>query len=92
MKKLLPLPPNTTQNLKGKKTRHFECMQSLPIGCMKFLFPKTVCHHFWLIPPIIIPPLANTPIINWGYLFTILLVSIRTGTWGGGIKMMGCGD
>jgi hypothetical protein len=23
-----------------KQTRHFECMLSLPIGCMKFLFPK----------------------------------------------------
>jgi hypothetical protein len=26
--------------LKRKKSRHFECMLSLPIGCMKFLFPK----------------------------------------------------
>jgi hypothetical protein len=33
-----PAPP--TQNLKGEKSRHFECMLSLPIGCMKFLFPK----------------------------------------------------
>ncbi len=46
-----PLPP-PTQNLKGKKSRHFECILSLPIGCTKFLFPT------W----------ANTPIINWGYL------------------------
>jgi len=22
-------------------------MLSLPIGCMGFLFPKTVGHHFW---------------------------------------------
>jgi hypothetical protein len=32
--------PHPTQNLKEKKSRHFECMLSLPIGCMKFLFPK----------------------------------------------------
>jgi hypothetical protein len=25
---------------KEKKSRHFECMLSPPIGCMKFLFPK----------------------------------------------------
>jgi hypothetical protein len=36
-----PTPPTTpTQNLKEKKSRHFECMLSLPIGCIKFLFPK----------------------------------------------------
>jgi len=29
-----------TQKLKEKKSRHFECMLSLPIGCMKFLFQK----------------------------------------------------
>jgi len=34
-----PLPP-PTQNLKEKKSRHFECMLSLHIGCIKFLFPK----------------------------------------------------
>jgi hypothetical protein len=33
-----PLPP--TKNLKEKNPRHFECMLNLPIGCMKFLFPK----------------------------------------------------
>jgi hypothetical protein len=51
-----PLPPyNPTQNLKEKKSRHFDCMLSLPIGCMKFLTSKTVGRHFWpgLIPPII---------------------------------------
>jgi len=32
-KKLLPPPP------KGKNRAHHECMLSLPIGCMKFLFP-----------------------------------------------------
>jgi hypothetical protein len=55
MKKILSPPPTTTtQNLKKIKSRHFECMLSLPIGCMKFLFPKTVGHHFWpgLIPPL----------------------------------------
>jgi hypothetical protein len=34
-----PLPQNP-KNLIEKKSRHFECMLSLPIGCMKFLFPK----------------------------------------------------
>ncbi len=32
-KKILPSPP------KGKNRAHHECMLSLPIGCMKFLFP-----------------------------------------------------
>jgi hypothetical protein len=41
------LPP-TTQNLKEKKSRHFECMLSLPIGCMKFLFPKLFVTIFGL--------------------------------------------
>jgi len=54
MKKILAPPPPNTQNLKEKKSRHFECMLSLPIGCMKFLCSKTVHHHFWpgLIPPL----------------------------------------
>ncbi len=51
-------------NLKGKRSRHFECVLSLPIGCMKFLCSKTVGHHFWLAS-------ANTPIKNWGYLFIL---------------------
>ncbi len=32
---------------KGKTRAHHEWMSSLPIGCMNFLFPKTVDHHFW---------------------------------------------
>jgi hypothetical protein len=39
-KKKPPPPPPPQANLKEKKSRHFECMLSLPIGCMKFLFPK----------------------------------------------------
>ncbi len=35
-----------TQNSKEKKTRFFECMLSLPIGCMKFLFPKLLVNIF----------------------------------------------
>jgi len=35
-------------------------MLSLPIGCMKFLFPKL------LVTPLL--AWANTPIIDWGYL------------------------
>ncbi len=42
-----PLPPKT-QNLKENKPRHLECMLSLPIGCMKFLFPKLFVTIFGL--------------------------------------------
>jgi hypothetical protein len=44
--KILPHLP--TQNLKEKKSRHFECMLSLPIGYMKFLFPKLFATTFGL--------------------------------------------
>jgi hypothetical protein len=38
-----------TQNLKRKKNPGtFECMLSLPIGCMKFLFPKLFVTIFGL--------------------------------------------
>jgi hypothetical protein len=33
-------PPPNRPTLKRKKSGHFECMLSLPIGCMKFLFLK----------------------------------------------------
>jgi hypothetical protein len=33
---------------KEKKSRHFECMLSLPIGCTKFLFPKLFVTIFGL--------------------------------------------
>jgi hypothetical protein len=46
MKKLLP--PPLPQNLKEKESRHFECMLSLPIGYMKFLFPKLFITIFGL--------------------------------------------
>jgi hypothetical protein len=47
MKKKPSFPP--TQNLKEKiKSRHFECMLSLPIGCMKFLFSKLFLTIFGL--------------------------------------------
>jgi hypothetical protein len=39
---------NPTSQLKRNKSMHFECMLSLPIDCMKFLFPKLVnpsLHH-----------------------------------------------
>jgi hypothetical protein len=45
-KKSLPSP--SPYNLKGKKSRHFECMPSLSIGCMKFLFPKLFITIFGL--------------------------------------------
>jgi len=41
------LPP--PQNIKGKKTRHPECMLlGLRVGCMKFLFPKDLVTIFGL--------------------------------------------
>jgi hypothetical protein len=43
-----PGPPSPETNLKEKKSRHFECMLSLPIGCMKFLFPKLFSTIFGL--------------------------------------------
>jgi hypothetical protein len=46
--------PSPKKNLKEKKSRHFEGMLSLPIGCMRFLCSKAVRHHFCpgLIPPL----------------------------------------
>ncbi len=44
LKKSSPRPP---QNLK-EKTRHCECMLSLPIGCMKFPFRKLLVTIFGL--------------------------------------------
>jgi hypothetical protein len=46
-KKILP-PHHPTQNLKGKKSEHFECMLSVPICYMKFLFPKLFVTIFGL--------------------------------------------
>jgi len=43
-----PPPTPKTQNLNEKKSRHFECMLSLPIGCMKFLFQKVMVTIFGL--------------------------------------------
>jgi len=34
--KFPPHPPN----LKGKEARHLDACLGLPLGCMKFLFPK----------------------------------------------------
>jgi hypothetical protein len=45
----LPPPPPPFSKLKRKrKSRHVECMMSLPIGCMKFLFPKLFVTIFGL--------------------------------------------
>jgi hypothetical protein len=45
-KKSSPFPQ--TQNLKENKARHLKCMLSVPIGCMKFLFPKQFVTIFGL--------------------------------------------
>ncbi len=48
-KNLSPTPlAAPTQNLEGKKSRHFECMLSLPISYIKFLFPKLFITIFGL--------------------------------------------
>jgi hypothetical protein len=47
--------PHQKLKRKKKKKRTLSCMLSLPIGCMKFLFPKLFVTIFGL-----------GPIINWG--------------------------
>jgi hypothetical protein len=46
-KKWEKIPP-PLKNLKEKNSKHFECMLGLPIGCMKFLFPKLLVTIFGL--------------------------------------------
>jgi hypothetical protein len=43
-----PITTLAHPKLKRKKSRHFECMLSLPIGCMKFLSPKLFITIFGL--------------------------------------------
>jgi hypothetical protein len=43
-----PPAPNLTK-LKRRKTRHLECVPSLPISCMKLLLPKLVGVVFNLV-------------------------------------------
>jgi len=45
--KKIPTPPNLPK-LQREKKNTFECMLSLPIGCMKFLFPKLFVTIFGL--------------------------------------------
>ncbi len=75
-KKIL-FPPTHHPKLKRKKKRHFECMLSLLIGCMKFSISKTVHHNFWSG---VIPPLYSnySPLllIRWGTSQVQLLFSI----------------
>jgi hypothetical protein len=49
------LPPPSTQNIKEKKSRHFECMLSPFHWLHEISISKIVWHHFW--PGLIIPPL-----------------------------------
>jgi len=44
-KQLRPSPPRPP---KEKTRAHHDCMLSLPIGCMKFLFPKLLVTIFGL--------------------------------------------
>jgi hypothetical protein len=50
--------PHPTHKRKNKV--HHECMWSLPIGYMKFLFPKLICHHFW--------PVLMVGALIWGHI------------------------
>jgi len=43
-----PPPPRPHPKLKINKSRHFECMLSLPIGCIEFLFSKLFVTIFGL--------------------------------------------
>jgi len=42
-----PFPPTPRKKFKGRKARLLECL-GLPIGCMKFLFPKEFVTIFGL--------------------------------------------
>jgi len=44
-KKTLPHTPKEKKEKKNKIAH--ECMPSVLIVCLKFLFSKIVCHHFW---------------------------------------------
>jgi hypothetical protein len=57
---------------KGKNRAQHECMLSLPIGWMQFLFPKTVGHHFG---PGLIPGQ------KLGNVLKLSLKSGKDGTW-----------
>jgi hypothetical protein len=46
MKKKSPFPFPHPKLKRKIKSKHFECMLSLPMGCMKFLFPKLVITIF----------------------------------------------
>jgi hypothetical protein len=50
MKKKNPPPPNPPQNMKEKKRKQgtLSACFGLPIGCMKFLFPKDFVTIFGL--------------------------------------------
>jgi hypothetical protein len=47
-KSLLPPPPSPKpQNIKGKKTRHLECMLGPSHWLHEISLPKRLRHHFW---------------------------------------------
>ncbi len=81
-KKILFPPTHHPKRKRKRKKRHFECMLSLLIGCMKFSISKTVHHNFWSG---VIPPLYSnySPLllIRWGTSQVQLLFSIFF--WGG---------
>ncbi len=60
-KKSLFPPP---QNIKGKKTRHLECMLGPSHWLHEIPLPKRLHHHFWHG---LMPFAKNTPLIHcWG--------------------------
>jgi hypothetical protein len=61
-KKIFP-PPHPTQNIKGKKTKHLECMFGPSHWLHEISLSKRLHHHFWHG----LTPLAkNTPLISVG--------------------------
>ncbi len=65
-----PLQKEKVENMEASQyIRSYECMLSLPIGCMKFLCSKSVCHHFW---PGLIHPLET----RGTYLFITMVVNL----------------
>jgi hypothetical protein len=41
-------PPSPQKNIKGKKASQVSACLGLPVGCMKFLFPKDLVTIFGL--------------------------------------------
>jgi hypothetical protein len=64
LKKIFLPPPPPPQNIKGKKTRHLECMLGPSHWLHEISLSKRLHHHFWHG---LMPLAKNTPLIQcWG--------------------------